>query len=96
MTLQCKKLRSYRAMLACSVVLAGISFVRGADAQTQTPTTQPQDSLEEVVVTGSLIRQPNITATSPLTTVDRVDFGAAGLLGHSERTAALARGLRRY
>jgi outer membrane receptor protein involved in Fe transport len=59
-------------MLACGVVLAGIGLMRGADAQTSK--TQPGDTLEEVVVTGSLIRQPNITATSPLTTIDRKDL----------------------
>ena len=67
------KIRSYLAVLVCSVVFAGISFVRGAAAQTSTPQS-PDDSLEEVVVTGSLIRQPNITATSPLTTIDRKDL----------------------
>jgi iron complex outermembrane receptor protein len=66
------KIRSYRILLACGVVLAGISLVSGAGAQTST--TQPGDTLEEVVVTGSLIRQPNITATSPLTTIDRKDL----------------------
>lgn len=72
------KVQTYRTLLTCGVVLAGISLVRGADAQTpvtaQTSTTQPEGTLEEVVVTGSLIRQPNITATSPLTTIDRTDL----------------------
>jgi outer membrane receptor protein involved in Fe transport len=72
------KIQTYRTLLACGVVLAGTSLVREADAQTPTPaqtsTTQPEGTLEEVVVTGSLIRQPNITATSPLTTIDRADL----------------------
>lgn len=71
-------MQTYRTLVACGVALAGISLVRGADAQTPTPaqtsTNQPQGTLEEVVVTGSLIRQPNITATSPLTTIDRADL----------------------
>ena len=66
------KIQNYRTLLACGVVLAGIGLMHGADAQT--PATQPADSLEEVVVTGSLIRQPNVTATSPLTTIDREDL----------------------
>ena len=91
------KIQTYRTLLACGAVLAGIGLVRGADAQTPTPaqtstlaqtstpeqtptsakkaeTTQPEGALEEVVVTGSLIRQPNLTATSPLTTIDRADL----------------------
>ena len=96
------KIQTYRTLLACGVVLAGIGLVRGAVAQTPTtaqtsttaqtptpeqtpappkkatpaqkPTTQPEGTLEEVVVTGSLIHQPNITATSPLTTITREDL----------------------
>jgi len=35
-------------------------------AQTQTPTTTAPDGLQEVIVTGSRIPQPNLTSTSPI------------------------------
>ena len=36
------------------------------------------NEVQEVVVTGSRIRQPNLTATSPLTTVNRAEFQLEG------------------
>src|SRR5580698_7043727 len=48
-----------------SLVLAGLSLV-AATATAQEPPAPEQAALQEVVVTGSRIAQPNLTSTSPI------------------------------
>jgi iron complex outermembrane receptor protein len=59
---------SKRTRLLASTVLIGAVFGAGASAQAQQASDQGTQ-VKEVVVTGSRIRQPNLTATSPVTSV---------------------------
>jgi len=63
--------RNRSASILCSVV--------GAQAIAQSPpATTPQDTMDEVIVTGSRIASPNATSTSPVQVVTREDMQVSG------------------
>jgi outer membrane cobalamin receptor len=61
-----------------SVLIPGIALLAGTTAMAQEKATadaKPADTqLSEVVVTGALIPQPNLTSSSPLTTIGEGDI----------------------
>ena len=70
---------SRRARLLASTIFAGASALAtgGAFAQTA-PSTTPAAAPQEVVVTGSRIRQPNLSSLSPLTVVNDQEIKLEG------------------
>jgi iron complex outermembrane receptor protein len=60
-----------------SLVLAGLSLV-AATATAQEPPAPEQAALQEVVVTGSRIAQPNLTSTSPIQVVSSQEIQLQG------------------
>jgi iron complex outermembrane recepter protein len=71
-----KLLFAIRAALATAAATAAVPI-----ALSQTVSTTPASSpvLEEVVVTGSRLQSPNITAISPITSITATDITATGL-----------------
>ena len=69
----------FRSFLAVSTLLCGCSgFIATAQAQTQTPAQKADDSLQEVVVTGSRLIRTDLTAPSPTTVVSADDIKLSG------------------
>jgi outer membrane receptor protein involved in Fe transport len=65
-------------LLRCSLRGAAAALA-GAQALAQSPpATAPQDSMDEVIVTGSRIASPNATSTSPVQVVTREDMLVSG------------------
>jgi len=64
-----------------ALVLSAIAASAGAPAMAQDQTAAAAEAapITEVVVTGSRIQSPNITAISPITTVSAADITATGL-----------------
>jgi iron complex outermembrane receptor protein len=65
-----------RAALAAATATA---VVPAAWSQQAAVSTAPEPGLEEVVVTGSRIKSPNLTAISPITSVDAGYIGSTNL-----------------
>ncbi|MFK0298976.1 TonB-dependent receptor domain-containing protein [Brevundimonas sp. NPDC090276] len=77
------KFQTKRERLLASTMIAGFALVGlAAPAMAQTtPPAQPEQAsqVEDVVVTGSRIRQPNLTTTSPVTQVTGEDIDVQGV-----------------
>ena len=76
------KFQIKRERLLASTMMAGFALVgMAAPAMAQTTPTQPDQAsqVEDVVVTGSRIRQPNLTTTSPVTQVTGEDIDIQGV-----------------
>ncbi|MGB6603194.1 MAG: hypothetical protein WBE65_02730, partial [Steroidobacteraceae bacterium] len=74
--------QAVRFALAAVTAAAGVSTVHGqeATAQAQAQENQPAAApLQEVVVTGSRLLNPNATSISPITTISAVDVQTTGL-----------------
>jgi iron complex outermembrane receptor protein len=72
-----KRNRSVRIL--CSSLPGAAAALVGAQAVAQSPpATAPQDSMDEVIVTGSRIASPNATSTSPIQVVTREDMQVSG------------------
>src|SRR5690348_3031199 len=72
-----KRNRSAR-ILRSSIPGAAVALV-GAQAMAQSPpATTPQDTMDEVIVTGSRIASPNATSTSPVQVVTREEMQVSG------------------
>jgi iron complex outermembrane recepter protein len=66
--------------LFATSLLAGAAFLGVAPAHAQQAASAPKaEPVEEVVVTGSRIRQANLTSTSPVTQVTGADIQGAGV-----------------
>jgi len=67
-----------KSAVAWSVTVTAIAWGGMASAQTAPAKSPAQDgsqtTLQEVIVTGSLVPQPNLTGTSPITTVSKADI----------------------
>jgi iron complex outermembrane recepter protein len=59
---------STRGLMLATTIIAGLSFVAPAFAQTST-TAAPEKEAEVVVVTGTRIQTPGTTSSSPITTI---------------------------
>lgn len=70
---------SKRTRLLASTILVGAVFGAGASAQAQQASSDQGTTVREVVVTGSRIRQPNLTTTSPVTTVNSQEVKLEGV-----------------
>jgi iron complex outermembrane receptor protein len=68
--------RAVRRALIWSAVAASSA---GAPAMAQDQPATPTPAIQEIVVTGSRIQSPNVTAISPITTVSAADITATGL-----------------
>ena len=70
-----------RERLLASTMIAGFALAgMAAPAMAQTaPQTEQASQIEDVVVTGSRIRQPNLTTTSPVTQVTGEDIDIQGV-----------------
>ncbi|MBS0416155.1 MAG: TonB-dependent receptor [Proteobacteria bacterium] len=69
----------FRPVLAVSTLVCGCSgLIATALAQTQTQAQKPDDSLQEVVVTGSRLIRTDLTAPSPTTVVSAEDIKLSG------------------
>ena len=64
-------------LLASGVALAAAGVTSSAFAQDAAP--QTAEEVGEIVVTGSRIRQANLTTTSPVTQVTSEDIAVAGV-----------------
>jgi iron complex outermembrane recepter protein len=72
--------QAVRFALAAVTAAAGVSAVHGQEAPAQAQPAQPNAApLQEVVVTGSRLMNPNTTSISPITTVTAADVQATGL-----------------
>jgi iron complex outermembrane recepter protein len=72
--------QAVRFALAAVTAAAGVSTVHGQEAPAQAQQNQPNAvPLQEVVVTGSRLLNPNSTSISPITTVTATDIQATGL-----------------
>ena len=60
--------------MICGTAFAAMAAAQSAHAQAAAPAAAP-DQVQEIVVTGSLIRSPNITSDSPLTEVTHAEVG---------------------
>src|SRR5690348_11721422 len=71
--------RNRSARILCSSLPGAAAALVGAQAIAQSPpATTPQDSMDEVIVTGSRIASPNATSTSPVQVVTREDMQISG------------------
>jgi iron complex outermembrane recepter protein len=69
----------YRKHLLCSTFVAGLATLgSGASAQDQGGSTSPTQPAQEILVTGSRIPQPNLTASSPVTVVNSQEIKLTG------------------
>jgi len=68
--------QAVRFALATAAAAAGVSALHAQEAPAPAATAAP---VEEVVVTGSRLREPNETAISPITTVSATDIQSTGL-----------------
>ncbi|WEK56699.1 MAG: TonB-dependent receptor [Candidatus Brevundimonas phytovorans] len=76
------KFQNKRERLLASTMIAGLALAGvAAPAMAQTTPAQPDQAsqVEDVVVTGSRIRQPNLTTTSPVTQVTGEDIDVQGV-----------------
>ncbi|WP_409018526.1 TonB-dependent receptor plug domain-containing protein [Brevundimonas vesicularis] len=75
------KLLNKRERLLASTMIAGFALAgMAAPAMAQSaPQTEQASQIEDVVVTGSRIRQPNLTTTSPVTQVTGEDIDVQGV-----------------
>lgn len=76
------KLTNKRERLLATTMIAGFALAgMAAPAMAQTAPSQPDQAsqVEDVVVTGSRIRQPNLTTTSPVTQVTGEDIDIQGV-----------------
>lgn len=76
------KFQIKRERLLASTMIAGFALAgMAAPAMAQTAPTQPEQAsqVEDIVVTGSRIRQPNLTTTSPVTQVTGEDIDIQGV-----------------
>jgi iron complex outermembrane receptor protein len=76
------KLTNKRERLLATTMIAGFALAgMVAPAMAQTAPGQPDQAsqVEDVVVTGSRIRQPNLTTTSPVTQVTGEDIDIQGV-----------------
>jgi iron complex outermembrane recepter protein len=72
--------QAVRFALAAVTAAAGVSAVHGQEAPAQAQPAQPNAApLQEVVVTGTRLMNPNTTSISPITTVTAADVQATGL-----------------
>ncbi|MGB6603341.1 MAG: hypothetical protein WBE65_03490, partial [Steroidobacteraceae bacterium] len=72
--------QAVRFALAAVTAAAGVSTVHGQEATAQAQQNQPAAApLQEVVVTGSRLLNPNATSISPITTISAVDVQTTGL-----------------
>jgi iron complex outermembrane recepter protein len=72
--------QAVRFALAAVTAAAGVSTVHGQEAPAQAQPAEPNAApLQEVVVTGSRLMNPNTTSISPITTVTATDVQATGL-----------------
>jgi outer membrane cobalamin receptor len=65
-------------LLASTIICGALSMgaANGAVAQTTTPAAGP--AVQEVVVTGTRLRSPNLTSVSPITAVSAEEFKLTG------------------
>jgi iron complex outermembrane recepter protein len=68
--------QAVRFALATATAATGVTALHAQDAPAPAPAAAP---VEEVVVTGSRLREPNETAISPVTSVSAVDLQQTGL-----------------
>ena len=66
-----------RAVLLTAVAASAVPF--GVMAQRQQPQPQPQAALEEIVVTGSIIRRAEVATASPVTVLSADDLQIRGI-----------------
>jgi iron complex outermembrane recepter protein len=72
--------QAVRFALAAVTAAAGVSAVHGQEAPAQAQPAEPAAApLQEVVVTGTRLMNPNTTSISPITTVTAADVQATGL-----------------
>src|SRR3982750_420928 len=69
-----------QSRFVCSTLLGAIAASASSAALAQSPANAPpkDDSLDEVVVTGTRIASPNATSTSPIQVVTRQDMQVSG------------------
>ena len=77
--------RSYFKIGLMTSMAACAMFTSGAFAQDAAPAdSAAQDKAEVVVVTGTRIRRPNLTSTSPITSLDKKELQYQGVLNLEE------------
>ena len=68
-----------RAVLAAATASAAIPAAHAQIAPTTAAASGPNADLQEVIVTGSRIQNPNLVSVSPITTVTNLDIEQSGL-----------------
>ena len=73
------KIHSIRQKLLTSSILFGAIMIGATPVIAQEATPPVGTDVSEIVVTGSRIRQANLTTTSPVTQVTSEDIAASGV-----------------
>lgn len=73
------KTKTVRERLLASTMICGAMFAAAPAFAQDAPPADADTAVEEIVVTGSRIRQPNLVTTSPVTQVTGEDIDVAGV-----------------